>query len=82
MREVMVSDHRRTFDQLGHDLDVVEVSGEFWGDEPWRSHTNLDFPAFDLCAPPDDRWVSRFPWQSLRNEPQLPVVVWSLARPS
>lgn len=172
MRDVMFADHRRTFDELGHDLDVVEISGEFWGDEPWRSHTNLDFPEFDLCAPPEelpgpfdlviceqvlehvidpitavrtlrrlcrpgghvlvstpflvpihgapgdywrftpdglgrllrtqgleplwvrswgnrkvikanfDRWVSRFPWQSLRNEPRLPVVVWALARPT
>jgi len=29
-----------------------------------------------------DTWVSRFPWQPLRNEPHLPAVVWSLARPS
>jgi SAM-dependent methyltransferase len=29
-----------------------------------------------------DRWTSRLPGQSLRNESNLPVVVWSLARPS
>jgi hypothetical protein len=29
-----------------------------------------------------DRWVSRFSWQSLENDPRLPVVVWALARPS
>lgn len=28
-----------------------------------------------------DRWATRLPWQTLRNEPQLPAVVWSLARP-
>ena len=28
-----------------------------------------------------DRWV-RGSWQSLENEPELPVVVWALARPS
>jgi SAM-dependent methyltransferase len=172
MRDVMFADHRRTFAALQPGtLDVAEISGEFWGDGEWRTHTNLDFPAFDLCAPPDDlpgpfdlviceqvlehvldpvtavrtlrrlckqdghvlvstpflvplhgapgdywrftpaglarllesqdlhplwvrswgnrqvikanfdRWVSRFPWQSLQNEERLPVVVWSLAEP-
>lgn len=28
-----------------------------------------------------DRWTSRLPGQSLRNETNLPVVVWSMARP-
>jgi SAM-dependent methyltransferase len=27
-----------------------------------------------------DRWRSHRPWQSMRNEPLLPVVVWALAR--
>jgi SAM-dependent methyltransferase len=29
-----------------------------------------------------DRWVARFPWQSLKSEPKLPVVVWALAQPA
>jgi SAM-dependent methyltransferase len=29
-----------------------------------------------------DRWRGRRPWDTLRNEPNLPAVVWSLARPS
>jgi SAM-dependent methyltransferase len=29
-----------------------------------------------------DTWARRWPWQPLRNEPHLPVVVWALARPS
>jgi len=29
-----------------------------------------------------DRWTSRLPGQSLRNEERLPMVVWSMARPS
>jgi SAM-dependent methyltransferase len=28
-----------------------------------------------------DHWVPRLAWQSLRNEPLLPVSVWALARP-
>jgi hypothetical protein len=31
---------------------------------------------FDTLVP------RRWPWQSLRNEPHLPAVVWALARPS
>ncbi len=27
-----------------------------------------------------DRWVTRRPWNSLANEPDLPVVVWLVAR--
>jgi len=27
-----------------------------------------------------DTWVRRWPWQSIRNEPHLPAVVWALAR--
>jgi SAM-dependent methyltransferase len=29
-----------------------------------------------------DKWVRRLPWQSLRNEPDLPAMVWALARPA
>ena len=29
-----------------------------------------------------DGWVSRLPWENLRNEPRLPAVVWSLAQPA
>jgi SAM-dependent methyltransferase len=29
-----------------------------------------------------DRWARRLPWQTLRNEPNLPANVWALARPS
>lgn len=36
---------------------ALQWTRESWS-RTWRSHTNLDFPAFDLCAPPDDRWVS------------------------
>jgi SAM-dependent methyltransferase len=166
----MYKDLERELERLGpRQLDVVEISGEQWGHLPWRSHTTLDFPAFDLCAPPAEfaafdvvvcdqvlehvknpleaartlrrllrpgghlvvgtpflirlhyhpgdywrftpdglklllqsggltpLWVrswgnrsavvrnfdhfrSSRPWQSMRNEPLLPVVVWALAR--
>jgi SAM-dependent methyltransferase len=29
-----------------------------------------------------DRWTSRLPWQTMRNEDDLPVVVWSIACPA
>jgi SAM-dependent methyltransferase len=29
-----------------------------------------------------ERWTRHLPWQSLRNEPQLPAMVWALARPN
>ena len=49
----MYKDLERELERLGpRQLDVVEISGEQWGHLPWRSHTTLDFPAFDLCAPP------------------------------
>jgi len=28
-----------------------------------------------------DDWVPRLPWQTLRNEPDLPAVIWALAQP-
>lgn len=34
---------------------AVEISGDSHADWPWRSHTNLNFPEFDLCAPLGDR---------------------------
>jgi SAM-dependent methyltransferase len=173
IREVMVTDTRRELEALNPaGLHVCEVSGHVWTDLPWGRRTQLDYPDFDLCAPPDElpgpfdlviceqvlehvldpvaavrtlrrlckpgghvyvstpflvrlhdcpgdywrftpdgmahllrsqgldpvwvrswgnrqalkanlrRWVSRFPWQSLRNDPDLPIVVWSLSRPA
>jgi SAM-dependent methyltransferase len=172
LRAVLTPDTRREFEALGPArLDVAEISGDLWGELPWRTRQRLEFPEFDLCRPPDPlpgpfdlviceqvlehvvdpltavrtlkrlcrpggyvyvatpflvrlhghpadywrftprglcvllrsqglepvwvrswgnrkvavanftRWVSPFPWQTLRNEPQLPVVVWALARP-
>lgn len=173
LRATVTPDTQRTFESLGpSNLDAVEISGANWTDMPWRSHRSLDFPMFDLCAPPEqlpgpfdlviceqvlehvrdpltavrtlrglckpdghvfiatpflvrlhghpedfwrftptgidqllrsqgmrplwvrswgnrrvvvanfDRWVIRMPWQTLRNEPELPVVVWALAVPN
>jgi len=28
-----------------------------------------------------DHWVPRLPWETLRNEPDLPAVIWALAQP-
>jgi SAM-dependent methyltransferase len=172
LRAVMLPDTRAAFERLDPpSLSVVEVTGELWSEMPWGSYSRLDFPAFDLCAPPDplpgpfdlviceqvlehvpdpltavrtlrrlcrptghvyvstpflvrlhdwpgdywrftpdglalllrsqgleplwvrswgnrdvavanfDHWVPRRAGQSLRNEPQLPVSVWALARP-
>ena len=171
IRKVMNADARETFSYLRpQELDVVEISGSLWSGLPWKSHTVLEYPAFDLCNPsppmsrfdlvicehvlehvvdpitatrtlrslckdegqvfvatpflvrlhnhpsdywrftPEglsrllesqrlkpiwvrswgnrrvvranfDKWVMAFPWSSLRNEPDLPVVVWALARP-
>lgn len=30
---------------------AAEISGAAYADKPWRAHTGLDFPDFDLCAP-------------------------------
>jgi SAM-dependent methyltransferase len=169
----MNADAEREFEALTPStLSVAEISGANWEHLPWASRTQLDFPDFDLCAPPSDmpgpfdlviceqvlehvldplaavrtlrclckpdgyvyvatpflvrlhdhpgdywrftpdglrhlltsqgldlvwvrswgnrrviaanfdRWVSRFPWQTLRDEPHLPAVVWALARPA
>ena len=173
LRAVMLPDTRAAFEGLDPpSLHVVEVSGELWTGMPWASHTQLGFPGFDLCRPPEplpgpfdlviceqvlehvpdpltavrtlrrlcrpdghvyvstpflvrlhdwpgdywrftpdglalllrsqgleplwvrswgnrevalanfDHWVPRLAGQSLRNEPQLPVSVWALARPA
>jgi SAM-dependent methyltransferase len=36
-------------------LDAAEISGSAHAGKPWRSHVNLDYPEFDLCAPLRDR---------------------------
>lgn len=173
LRAVMLPDTRAEFAALDPpSLHVAEVSGDLWTGMPWASHTQLDFPEFDLCRPPEqlpgpfdlviceqvlehvpdpltavqtlrrlcrpgghvyvstpflvrlhdwpgdywrftpdgmeillrsqglepvwvrswgnrevvvanfDRWVPRLAGQSLRDEPQLPVSVWALARPA
>jgi 2-polyprenyl-3-methyl-5-hydroxy-6-metoxy-1,4-benzoquinol methylase len=35
-----------------HTLDAVEVSGSAHRDKGWKSYTTLEYPAFDLCNPP------------------------------
>jgi SAM-dependent methyltransferase len=50
----MVLDTQRAFQSLGPErLDAVEISGDAWHHLPWRSLTQLEFPQFSLCAPPD-----------------------------
>ena len=50
----MLQDTQRVFESLGPgSLHVAEVSGDLWKDFPWASHTQLDFPEFDLCRPPE-----------------------------
>jgi SAM-dependent methyltransferase len=174
-REVMTADTRRELDALRPETtNVAEISSDAtasWRDLPWKSYTPLDFPDFDLVAPPDplpgpfdlvlceqvlehvvdplkavdtlarlcaadghlfvstpflirlhnhpgdfwrftpaglelllrsrgleplwvrswgnrhaiaanfDHWTARLPGQSLRNEANLPMVVWSMSRP-
>jgi SAM-dependent methyltransferase len=42
----------RHIDSLGPpSLTAAEISGDAYADEPWKSFTSLNFPAFDLCAP-------------------------------
>lgn len=46
----MNADATRTFADLGPQrLDVVEISGSFWADLPWKSRVALQYPEFDLC---------------------------------
>jgi SAM-dependent methyltransferase len=55
LREVMNRDVALVFASLGPEqLHVVEISGDSWQGLPWKSYTRLDYPAFDLCHPPDD----------------------------
>ena len=35
-------------------LDALEISGTNYRDKPWRSYSELHYPAFDLCDPPDE----------------------------
>ncbi len=54
LRAVMLPDTRAAFEQLDPpSLHVAEVSGDLWTATPWASHTQLDFPEFDLCRPPE-----------------------------
>ena len=32
-------------------LSAAEISGENHADKPWKEHSNLAYPEFDLCAP-------------------------------
>jgi SAM-dependent methyltransferase len=53
LRATMIPDTRKAFEELDPaSLDVLEVSGELWTDLPWASRAQVDFPEFDLCAPP------------------------------
>ena len=45
-----VAEHIRSLGPEG--LSAAEISGGFHAGHPWREYTTLDFPAFDLCAPP------------------------------
>src|SRR4051794_23026566 len=55
IRAVMNADHVREFEALDPSrIDVAEISGETWAAIPWRTRTQLDYPEFDLCTPPDE----------------------------
>lgn len=46
----------RHIETLGpRDLTAAEISGADHAAKPWRSHTSLDYPEFDLCAPLEGR---------------------------
>lgn len=50
-RTVMNEAVSRYLIQLGPgDLHVAEISGANHADIPWLTHTNLNFPEFDICA--------------------------------
>jgi SAM-dependent methyltransferase len=36
-------------------LTAAEISGDRYAGRPWRSYESLDYPAFDLCAPLQNR---------------------------
>jgi SAM-dependent methyltransferase len=41
-------------DNLDHQaLSVAEISGKHYAQRPWCSYTALEYPAFDLCTPPE-----------------------------
>jgi SAM-dependent methyltransferase len=43
----------RHIERLGPEgLTAAEISGADHAGKPWKSHTSLNFPEFDLCAPP------------------------------
>jgi SAM-dependent methyltransferase len=45
----------RHLDSLGpSQLSAAEISGDAQARKPWREFVNLDYPAFDLCAPLGD----------------------------
>lgn len=33
-----------------HELTAAEISGDTHANKPWKSHTSLNYPSFDLCA--------------------------------
>ncbi len=41
-------------------LRAAEISGRARQGKPWASHTGLDYPAFDLCAPLHDAHAARY----------------------
>jgi len=55
IRAVMNNDLRIEMERLSPArCDAVEIAGANWSQLGWRQHTVLDFPDFDLCAPPED----------------------------
>ncbi|MEK6326338.1 MAG: class I SAM-dependent methyltransferase [Actinomycetota bacterium] len=36
-------------------LSAAEISGENHADKPWKEHSNLAYPEFDLCAPLEEK---------------------------
>ena len=54
-RQVMNSEVRSIVDRMKpSELDAIEVSGNWWGDVPWASYRNTEYPAFNLAEPPND----------------------------
>ena len=46
-----------------HELTAAEISGDTHAKKPWKSHTSLNYPSFDLCADLDAR-SSSSTWSS------------------